>query len=224
MSDKMLRHAKVANYLVGQAFRGYDAVIEHNDSKRERAHRGLRIAGHLIIISSCDLIDDAYNKFRFAKRLSLREAREAFQEVRAALPGIQAGIETLIREDISKSDKSRLLKNTIERMQTSIPKLVDLSESVQFSRDNKKYFALADQTLYNNIQAIFSALKRTKLIDRLKNSGVGDYARIGSQLEKDLKRLEMSFKKTDPSFDDFESSEIVVRVAGENRIPQIISA
>jgi len=224
MSSKMLRHAKVANYLVGQAFRGYDAVVEHDRDKENRADRGLRIAGHLIIVSSCDLIDEAYDRFRFSARMTLNEARREFQKLRAALPGIPSGVEALFDENMNQDTKSKLLKYTIKRLQESLPKLIDLSESVQFLKDGKYYYALADATLYTAVNLLLGVMKRTKFIDRIKNSNVSEYARIGSQLEKDLEMLEKIYRKTESSFDDFDNSEMVVRVAGEQRNVQIISA
>jgi hypothetical protein len=223
MPDQVVaRHVRTTNYLVGLCNKSCDSVLRKGSKNINKISRKQYIAGHLMILSSCDYFLHSFNKIKTAKRLTKSEVKTILPDIKRSFTGISWGLETTInhKEDFkNKEDRLKLFKTSLVKIKDVLNNILDLSETVKFQDNGKTYFYLQDKEVFSNLEDLFKNLEDVNLIDKLTKSKDSKVQKVAIEISKSIKALKSQMSKVTPSSDNFD----LAHVASSNGTIQILS-
>jgi hypothetical protein len=212
MSDQVIaRHVKITNYLVGLCNKSCDSVLRKGSKNINKISRKQYIAGHLMILSSCDYFLHSFNKIKTAKRLTRSEVKTLLPDIKRSFSGITWGLETTINhkeEFNNKEDRLKLFKASLSKIQKVLNNILDLSETIRFQDNGKTYFYLQDKEVYSNLRELFKMVEEVDLIDKLTESKDNSVQKIAIEINKSIKAIKSQMSKVTPSNETFDLAHV----------------
>jgi hypothetical protein len=165
-----------------------------------------------------------------AKRISLNEAKQAYNEVLTDIFALPPGIHAIFRNkivDLNDPDTIQQLPSAIINIHGILTHLADLSDSVQYRRENKVRYLFENETLRHATLELIGILNDSRVAEKLQTiqnkrifggKTLADYGREIRNLTRQLENTINRQRRTDIATDEPETEELISRVAGQAQV------